>query len=334
MRKEWLINIGLLTASVVLCIGMMEFALRITGIIQIGPHPPLIYQTSNNPAISYELIPDLDRTAYRSRVRTNALGMRSEEIDPSRPLFVTLGDSITFGYGVENEETIAARLEQKLPEFQFLNAGVPGYHLGQETALYREKIATLQPAGIILVFHPNDMNMGTGWLDQDGVLRAEGDDPRDRPALRCSPITTGILGKLPAHCWLDRHSALYVGVKKFILMRTSMEELQKGQKESQQNPQSDSITDAQIDSYAKQFAAFNALLSPTQKKVFVIWPDRELHAVSRPKIRKIAAKYGFSVVDLYDTFGNEAKTLSWDSVHPHPETIARAVEVIMKVLQQ
>jgi lysophospholipase L1-like esterase len=328
MRKEWLINIGLLLGSVILCIGLIEFALRITGIISVGPHPPLIFQTSSNPKISYELIPSIEQTAYRSVVKMNNSGFRSEEINPTRPLFAVIGDSITFGYGVENNETIAAKLEQRLPHYQFLNAGVPGYHLGQETALYKEKIAALKPAGIILVFHPNDMNAGTGWLDTDGVLRAEGDDPSDRPALRCDPIATGILQYIPGGCWLDRHSALYTGMKKFIRMRSSREALAEEQMESQLHPGIDSITSAQIDRYAEQFAAFNTALLPSQKKIFVIWPDRELHAVSRPKIRAIAEKYGFTVIDLYDTFGNTAKTLSWDSVHPHPETISRAAEVI------
>ncbi len=314
--------------SVMLCIGVMEFALRIIGIVQVGPHPPLIFQVSNNPLISYELIPGIEQTAYRSVVKTNNRGFRSEEIDASRPLFAVVGDSITFGYGVENDETIAARLEQKLPHYQFLNAGVPGYHLGQETALYKEKIAALNPSGIILVFHPNDMSAGTGWLDADGVLRAEGDDPNNRPALQCDPITTGILRYIPKGCWLDRHSALYVGVKKFIRMRSSMDALKTDQEKSVQNPDAETITATQIDHYAKQFAAFAAALLPSQKKIFVIWPDRELHAVSRPKIRAIAEKYGFTVVDLYDTFGNTAKTLSWDSVHPHPETIVKAAEVI------
>ncbi len=333
MRNEWIINIGLLTGSMILCIGAIEFTLRITGIIQVGPHPPLIYQESSNPKISYELIPNIERVAYRSTVQTNTLGLRSEEVDPSRPLFVTLGDSITFGYGVENDETIAARLEQMLPQYQFLNAGVPGYHLGQETALYKEKIAALKPAGVILVFHPNDMNTGTGWLDADGILRGEGDDPHDRPALRCNPIMGGILQYIPGGCWLDRHSALYVGMKKIIRMRSSMKELKADQEESQKNPDAESIADAEIADYAKQFATFASALVPSQKKIFVLWPDRELHAASRPKIRKIAEQYGFTVVDLYDTFGNTAKTLSWDSVHPHPETIMKAAEIIVRKIQ-
>lgn len=332
--RNALINIGLLTGSTLLLLGGMEFALRVTGIVSVGPHPPLIFQTSSNPEISYELIPGIERTAYRSLVKTNDLGFRSPELDPSRPLIAVIGDSITFGYGVENDETIAAGLEKLLPENQFLNTGVPGYHLGQETAAYREKIAGLDPAGVILVFHPNDMNAGTGWLDQDGVLRAEGDDPKDRPALRCAPVTTGILRIIPGKCWLDRHSAIYVAVKKIVSMRASREALEEEQQESLEHPEVDGITDAQIAIYADQLERFVKLLPKESSRTFVLWPDRELHAVSRPKIRKLAEEQGFTVVDLYDTFGNTAKTLSWDTVHPHPETIRRAAEVIAKEMQK
>jgi lysophospholipase L1-like esterase len=334
IMRIYLANVGLLIISIIFCIGMLELGLRLTGIVQVGPHPPLIFQESSNPAISYELKSSIVRKAYRSTVKTNTLGLRSEERDPSRPLFVTLGDSITFGYGVENDETIAAQLERQIPDIQFLNAGVPGYHLGQETALYREKIAALDPAGVIVVFHPNDMHAGTGWIDADGVLRAEGDDPKDRPALRCDPIATGILSKIPWSCWLDRKSALYVGIKKFIRMRTSMEALKADQAESAQHPEVDDITDADVAAYTKQLQVFRALLSVKHQKIFVLWPDRNLHAVSRPKIAAAARQQGFTVVDLYDTFGNTAKTLSWDSVHPHPETIARAAEITARAIHQ
>lgn len=326
--KNILINSGLSLGSAILFLGGIEFVLRMTGMIAVGPNPPLIFQTSDNPAISYELIPNVERVAYRSLVKTNSLGFRSSEIDPSRLLIAVLGDSITFGYGVENDETIATQLEMQLPQYQFLNAGVPGYHLGQETAAYQEKITPLEPDGIILVFYPNDMNAGTSWLDQDGVLRAEGDDLEDRPSLRCDPIATGILGFLPGGCWLDRHSATYVGIKKFIRMRSSREALVEEQIKSREHPMDDDITDAEIEAYGNQLRNFVPLLPKEMPRTFVLWPDRQLHAISRPKIRAIAEAHGFTVIDLYDTFGNTAKTLSWDSVHPHPETIERAAEVI------
>lgn len=326
--RNVLMNTGLLIGSIALSLGMLETGLRVLDVVTVGPHPPLIFQTSSNPAMSYELIPSITQKAYRSTVKTNSLGFRSEEIDASRPLVATLGDSIVFGYGVENDETLPAQLGKQLPQYQFLNAGVPGYHLGQETAQYTEKIAALKPAAIIIVFYPNDMGGTTGWLDQDKVLRAAGDDPNDRPALRCAPVTTGILGMIPGGCWLDHHSAIYVALKRAASMRGGRKALEEDRKESQQHPETDSITEGQMRLYAKQLAAFATMLTPDMERMFVIWPDRELHAVTRPKIRAIAEQHGFTVIDLYDTFGNEGNTLSWDSVHPHPDMIERAAEVI------
>ena len=85
--------------------------------------------------------------------------------------------------------------------------------------------------------------------------------------------------------------------------------------------------------YGQQLETFTKELAPAIKRIFVIWPDREVHVISRPKIRALAERYGFTVIDLYDTFGNDAKTLVWDTVHPHPDTMKMAAEVIAKNMQ-
>ena len=331
--RNALINLGLSLVSAIIFLAGIEIVLRMTGLVTVGPHPPLIFQSSDNPDISYELIPGIERGAYRSTVKTNALGFRSLEIDPTRPLAAVIGDSITFGYGVENEETLAARLEARMPAMQFLNTGVPGYQLSQERATYKEKIAELDPQVIILVFFPNDMDEKTGWLDEDGVLRAEGDDPKDRPALRCNPPEEGILSMIPGKCFLDRRSAVYVAMKKFTSMRAGKETLEREREESKENPDRDSITEKQITAYGEALHAFAEEIDEGIEKYFVLWPDRELHALSRPRIRALAEQEGFTVIDLYDTFGNEAKTLSWDTVHPHAETIEKAAEAIAESVQ-
>jgi hypothetical protein len=46
----------------------------------------------------------------------------------------------------------------------------------------------------------------------------------------------------------------------------------------------------------------------------------------------MAESHGFTVINLYDTFGNEAETLSWDTVHPSAKTIEKAAEVIFQSL--
>src|SRR3989344_7348537 len=140
MQKNFLINAGLAVGSVLVFFFAIEFGLRVTGLQTVAPNPPKIYQQSANPEISYELKPNLrQEKAYKARVSTNSFGFRSPEPD-GKPVVAVLGDSITFGYGVEDEETLAARLQAKGTDAQYQNAAVPGYQLGQEIATYKEKI--------------------------------------------------------------------------------------------------------------------------------------------------------------------------------------------------
>ena len=58
---------------------------------------------------------------------TNSLGLRGPEIDsPKKHLRVLcLGDSVTFGWGVEEQNAYPALLQQKIMA-EVINAGVPG----------------------------------------------------------------------------------------------------------------------------------------------------------------------------------------------------------------
>ena len=149
--KNIFLNTGLLLGSILLFLGGIEAALRLTGVVAVKPNPPRIYQRSPIPNIGYELIPTISLHAYRSMVTTNSLGFRSQELDPEKPLIAVLGDSIAFGYGVDNNETIPALLQRLLPRYNVLNAGVPGYNLVQQRTTYREKLQKLHPASLFLM---------------------------------------------------------------------------------------------------------------------------------------------------------------------------------------
>src|SRR3989338_1212867 len=135
------LNVFLLIISIAIVIGGLEFILRVTGIERGRAVPPPIYQRSDDPEISYELKPNLREKAFRSTVTTNSLGFRSPEVDPGKPTLALLGDSITFGYGVEDNETLGAVLQREFPEHAVVNAAVPGYNGRQERATYERKIA-------------------------------------------------------------------------------------------------------------------------------------------------------------------------------------------------
>lgn len=87
--------------------------------------------------------------------RFDALGLRREgELAPTkeRPRLLVIGDSIAFGYGLQGEETIAARLDAALPGIEVINGGVSGYGPEQETVWLRRLGPQVQPDRVWLFF--------------------------------------------------------------------------------------------------------------------------------------------------------------------------------------
>ncbi len=332
--RSWLPNILLLLGSVLVTLGILEVALRITGLSDSRPTPPPIYRENTGPEISYELKPSIAEKAFRNTVTTNSLGFRSPEIVQGKPLIAVLGDSITFGYGVADSETFPARLQIKLDDrYQVLNAGVPGYNLLQETATYEKKIAALKPSALVLTFFWNDLdeNKTIAMLAPDGNIV-----PRGQPwkGVTCNPIEEGLMGWIPGRCWLDLHSALYRALKKTVSRRTEQANLAQQREESRATPFTETATERSLTVYAETLARLTKDLPAGMPRLFVIWPEKFLHLTYRPRLRAIAEANGFRVLDLYEVFGNSAKTLSWDTVHPAQETIEQAADVIAAAMKE
>jgi lysophospholipase L1-like esterase len=113
---------------------------------------------------------------YRIRIDTNAAGFRmAEDLAPakrSKVRVLVLGDSFTFGMGVEAQETYAAVLERMLNanrprDVEVLNLGVIGYGTLQEIELLHQ-YAFLEPDVVVL-----------GFFARDVFLAASGNDLED-----------------------------------------------------------------------------------------------------------------------------------------------------------
>ncbi len=118
-----------------------------------------------DPLIGWKLPPGeslIDETAdFRVAYRGNPQGFRSPH-DFSRPApgrrIVFLGDSYTFGSGVEDDETFVARLERRLADTTCYNLGIGGFGVDQMWMALEHYGLPLEPDTVVLTFIRNDLD--------------------------------------------------------------------------------------------------------------------------------------------------------------------------------
>jgi len=120
-----------------------------------------------HPERGWSLVPGIRTTQgdteFTVTLTHNALGFRGPEVaasrSPERPrvLVLVLGDSMTYGHGVEDAETYPALLEQLEPGLEVINAGVPGYSGVEQLLLLRDEGLRLAPDLVVLGFFWNDV---------------------------------------------------------------------------------------------------------------------------------------------------------------------------------
>jgi hypothetical protein len=210
---------------------------------------------------------------------------------------------------------------------------VPGYNATQEVATYRDAEQKLRPRALVLVFFFNDLvSMDPAILDTDGAVRPVALPPGQTAT--CAPVESGVLSFIPGYCWLDLHSSVYRILKKIALTRSGNTQKVLDEKVNAAKFFSESLPPERVNRYGTILENFAKTLPPSMPRLFVIWPDREIHWELRQKLTAIASRQGFRVLDLYSLFGNRAETLSWDTSHPSARTAAEAGTVIAAALQE
>jgi lysophospholipase L1-like esterase len=118
-----------------------------------GLRPGARAQLSFTGGVLYEINAD----GFRDRAYTRAK-------PPGTFRAVVLGDSVSFGHGVELEATFPKRLEALLaasapsPAFQILNMGVNGYNPYNEAAVLEDIGVRYEPDLVLVQFCVNDLN--------------------------------------------------------------------------------------------------------------------------------------------------------------------------------
>jgi len=120
--------------------------------------------------IGYRNRPNLDDEFFGHRVTLNSLGLRGPDYQPKAVdealEIMFLGDSVVFGVGVANENTLPALLEARLSSnsesaidnpVKIINMGCISYNTEQELIQYKQLGHNFNPDLILLMFSSNDI---------------------------------------------------------------------------------------------------------------------------------------------------------------------------------
>lgn len=171
--------------GIVLSTFSVEGFLRLTKIWHIPNYGESAWYRSSDaslPHVPYQLKNDAIFKWGRGRIITNSVGIRDshqpERKDDSYRI-LAVGDSITFGFGVDENETFPAALEQLLNEefkdrtYEVINAGIPGYNIKDTGALLPYLVEHYHPDLIIWTLVPNDFDDSLG-VSERGELSFTG----------------------------------------------------------------------------------------------------------------------------------------------------------------
>lgn len=165
-KKEWMVNLSLIIVSILVFLLISELALMI-----FVPH---LKPTGHMKGIFFEYdstlgwkgVPNaagvFSTEAFTMNITLNSKGLRdNKDYSYNKPENVTriivLGDSFTWGEGVNNSQICTEFLENKQDKVEVINTGHVGYGTAQELLLLKNEGVKYSPDLIILLFHGSDL---------------------------------------------------------------------------------------------------------------------------------------------------------------------------------
>ena len=235
--------LALIVCATLLAIGIAEAALRFFKLWAIPDYSQMNwYRPSDIPGVPYLLKPNLRSAWGIGEVHTDDFGLRNSH-PPEKPAGVfrilMAGDSVTFGYGVDQTQSFPAVLETLLNKnavgkYEVINAGIPGYSIADAGSLLPALSARYHPDLFIWTVTSNDYDdplaidgggriVSTNHVVDAGQIAAWGYDGRtviDVGDFRRSMLPAAIAqaeSRAPAappwDSWLSNHSFAYSFMK-------------------------------------------------------------------------------------------------------------------------
>ena len=180
-RRRWPLALAASVLGLLLAVAGLEALLRTTGLLGVSYEREFERYRLSCLRFTWDRpdgTRDLDGTLYRHHpgldvdlgsftLRTSSLGLRGPEVEVPKPpgtfRILVLGDSVAFGWGVDDEVSFLRRWEQELRargggrRWEVVNTGHPMYDTTQELALLREVGLALEPDLVLLVYVVNDV---------------------------------------------------------------------------------------------------------------------------------------------------------------------------------
>jgi lysophospholipase L1-like esterase len=148
---------------------------------------------------------------YTYSYSNNSMGLRGSEVGgKTKPRILVLGDSFTYGTGVNDDETFCSILQQKLPAYEIINAGNGGKGTDYQLKFYRTVGRFFQPDLVLLVFFEND------FMDNQAEVYYTRDLTPKKLEIKKPALT-----KSRVYHWLAEHSHLVNLLKSTLVSRMS-----------------------------------------------------------------------------------------------------------------
>ena len=175
MTRSSLQNLMLLGAALVVCLISAELFLRLCPKFLSGNSALRLHwrelredlreqgMTVPDPYLGFRYRPDLTAQVATSQLeftfRTDEKGFRNPSPWPEHADIVVVGNSMAFGYGVDDEQVWVRLVENELPESKIINLGLIGAGPEQYLRVLEEFGLDLDPKLVLFMLFPgNDLN--------------------------------------------------------------------------------------------------------------------------------------------------------------------------------
>ena len=114
-------------------------------------------------------IPDLKYTLKGKHFTHNSKGFRSPEPDNNRKQVLLIGDSVTYGVGLNDGETIASFLGREALDIQSLNLGVNGFGIDQYYLFLERHLKNLNADYVVVIIYTGNDLLDIARADLSGI---------------------------------------------------------------------------------------------------------------------------------------------------------------------